>query len=356
MAGYSGTPLVNKPGIKACCTVLLLAGLLGCSESPRPDLKRLYQLGTPDTEAAAPVILIPGAFGTRLRDRLSGEEIWPGPWWRILFSSYPELALDIDPATNAPRPSRLEASGIAEQALRRDFYRPILQTLTQFGGYARAQPGTPARKGERRYYVLSYDWRQDTLHSVRELDRLIEAVRRDYADPALRVDVVAHSMGGLIARYYLRYGTREVLDGAPQQVTMEGGTGCANWCCWARPTWGRSAHCTPSSGAKRSCGAVFRRARWPPFPAATSCFRTRSTTGWWILRASLATTTCSTPKPGSAWLGRSTSPAWPALPMRRRCSAISFTSWSVHAVWHGCCLWPSRCRRSATCSLAAAAT
>ncbi len=45
-----------------------------------------------------------------------------------------------------------------------------MQTLTQFGGYARAQPGTPARKGERRYYVLSCDWRQDTLLSVRELD------------------------------------------------------------------------------------------------------------------------------------------------------------------------------------------
>ncbi len=201
--------------------VVLATGLSGCSESPSPDLKRLYQLGTTDAEAA-PVILIPGAFGTRLRDRASGEEIWPGPWWRILFSSYPDLALEIDPTTNTPRPSRLEASGIADRALRRDFYRPILRTLTQFGGYARALPGTPARKGERRYYILSYDWRQDTLVSVRELDRLIEAVRRDYGDPTLRVDVVAHSMGGLIARYYLRYGTREVLDGAPQQVTMEG--------------------------------------------------------------------------------------------------------------------------------------
>ena len=193
MAGYSGTPLARKLGAlpmhadssvrrglapsaaRLIAMVVLAAGLLGCSESPRPDLKRLYQMGT-SNDQAAPVILIPGAFGTRLRDQVSGEEIWPGPWWRILFSSYPELALDIDPETNAPRPSRLEASGIAEQALRRDFYGPILRTLTQFGGYARAQPGTAARKGERRYYVLSYDWRQDTLHSVRELDRLIEAV------------------------------------------------------------------------------------------------------------------------------------------------------------------------------------
>lgn len=202
-------------------TLILAAGLLGCSESPRPDLKRLYQLSSPQADAA-PVILIPGAFGTRLRDRVSGEEIWPGSWWRILFSSYPELALEFDPQTNRPLPSGLEPAGIAEQALRRDFYRPILQTLTQFGGYVRTQPGTPARKGERRYYVLSYDWRQDTLRSVQELDRLIEAVRRDYADPALRVNLVAHSMGGLIARYYLRFGTRDVLDGEPHPVSMDG--------------------------------------------------------------------------------------------------------------------------------------
>lgn len=201
--------------------LVLAAGLLGCNESPRPDLKRLYQLSSPQTEAV-PVILIPGAFGTRLRDRVSGEEIWPGSWWRILFSSYPELALDIDPRTNRPLPSRLEPAGIAEQALQRDFYRPILQTLTQFGGYVRTQPGTPARKGERRYYVLSYDWRQDILNSVQELDRLIEAVRRDYGDPTQQVNLVAHSMGGLIARYYLRFGTRDVLDGEPHPVTMDG--------------------------------------------------------------------------------------------------------------------------------------
>lgn len=202
--------------------LLLAAALLAaCSDAPRPDLKRLYQFGMRDAEPT-PVILIPGAFGSRLRDRASGEERWPGPWWRILFSSYADLALEIDPERNAPKPSALEAFDIAERAFGQDFYRPIVETLTRHGGYVRAAPGTPAAKGERRLYVFAYDWRQDNVASAAALHRLIEQVRQDHGDPALRVDLVAHSMGGLIARYYLRYGPRDVLDGEPHQVTMAG--------------------------------------------------------------------------------------------------------------------------------------
>ena len=208
---------------QAVLALFLLPALLlaACSEAPRPDLGRLYRLGMTSADFA-PVILIPGAFGSRLRDKASGDEVWPGPWWRIPFSSYAELALELDAQTGVPLPSRLEANGIAEQAFGRDFYRPILNTLTRHGGYVRSEPGRAAKKGERRVYVFAYDWRQDNVQSARALHALIEAVRRDYADPALRVDLVAHSMGGLIARYYLRFGTRDVLDGQEQQVTMEG--------------------------------------------------------------------------------------------------------------------------------------
>jgi pimeloyl-ACP methyl ester carboxylesterase len=193
-----------------------------CGEAPRPDLARLYRVAGTD---AAPVILIPGVFGSRLRDRETGDEVWPGPWWRILFSSYADLALEFDAQTLRAKPSKLEAHGIAEQVFGKDYYRPIVETLTRHGGYAPGVLGRSARKGERRLYVFAYDWRQDNVESARKLHALIEAIRRDYADPALRVDLVAHSMGGLVARYYLRFGTRDALDGTPQQVTMDGSAG-----------------------------------------------------------------------------------------------------------------------------------
>lgn len=205
--------------------LLALAGGLWMarrSDAPRPDLKRLYQVGTAGADNT-PVILIPGAFGSRLRERAGGSEVWPGPWWRILFSDYADLALNFDAVTGLPLPSRLEANGIAEQAFGQDFYRPIIDTLTRHGGYVRSEASSPhGRDGKRRLYVFAYDWRQDNVKSAQQLHALIEAIRRDHADPALRVDLVAHSMGGLIARYYLRFGTRDVLDGTPQLVTMEG--------------------------------------------------------------------------------------------------------------------------------------
>ncbi|HEY5307031.1 MAG TPA: hypothetical protein VIK97_00850, partial [Casimicrobiaceae bacterium] len=111
---------------------------------------------------------------------------------------------------------------VTDMALGHDFYGQLLSTLQRYGGYKRGVPGEAMAAGKRRYYVYAYDWRQDNVESARGLERLIEAIRRDYRDPALKVDIIAHSMGGLIARYYLRYGPVDVLDGTEQLVTLYG--------------------------------------------------------------------------------------------------------------------------------------
>lgn len=186
--------------------LVLALCLLACggSEQARPDLSRLYASADPQA-AQPPVILIHGLMGSRLREINSGREVWPGPLSRLLTSDYRELALDDDgPA--------LEPHALFESAAGRDFYGAIVRTLEEAGGYRRGQPGQLQPLGQRRYYLLLYDWRQDNLQAARALDELIEQIRLDYGQPAMKVDLVAHSMGGLIARYFLRYGSVDVLD------------------------------------------------------------------------------------------------------------------------------------------------
>ena len=98
-----------------------------------------------------PVIVIPGLFGSRLRDRTTGAEIWPGSTQMILFDDYHSLRLDFDRTSLQVRPDNNEAFGITDAALGRDFYGQIIEALQRFGGYVKATPGTPSVPGERRY-------------------------------------------------------------------------------------------------------------------------------------------------------------------------------------------------------------
>jgi len=81
-----------------------------------------------------------------------------------------------------------------------------IDTLEDIGGFERAEAGQPVDSGGRYYYIYTYDWRLDNVETVRGLSRMIERIRLDHGRPDPKVDIIAHSMGGMIARYYLRYG------------------------------------------------------------------------------------------------------------------------------------------------------
>ena len=139
-----------------------------------------------------------------------------------MFSSYEEFALTIDPTTLEPVPDRFEAHGITDKSAGQDYYESVLRALERAGNYHRAEPGDSVQDGRRYYYVFTYDWRQDNALTARKLGRFLAQIQVDFRDPELKVDIVAHSMGGLIARYYLRYGNVDVLDDNDFPVTMAG--------------------------------------------------------------------------------------------------------------------------------------
>jgi pimeloyl-ACP methyl ester carboxylesterase len=193
-----------------CIAAFAALGAVQLSRTGVPDLHRLYESGM-ERVRVPPVIIVPGILGSRLRQRGSGHELWPGSLYNVLISAG-SLALKIDPKTLEPLADDVEAYELFRGLLGNDFYGQIINTLEKQGGYVRGYPGRIADAGARRYYMFPYDWRQDNVITARKLDALIDQIRQDYGDPKLKVDIVAHSMGGLITRYYIQYGVTDVLD------------------------------------------------------------------------------------------------------------------------------------------------
>jgi hypothetical protein len=188
--------------------------LAGCAVPGRPPLGPIYR-STHVSSDQPPLVVIPGAFGSSLRDRRNGREIWPGSNPHLLVSNYRDLELDIDPEALEPVAGNVEVYDVFREGLGRDFYGKVLDVLGNAGGYVRGRVGEPPLPGRRQYYVFLYDWRLDNVAAARGLHELIERIRSDYGDSRLRVDVLAHSNGGLLVRYYARYGTADLPpDGA----------------------------------------------------------------------------------------------------------------------------------------------
>ena len=201
---------------RAAWLALMMMLMAGCAT--QPDLARLYE-GVSDDPSQPPVIMIHGLAGSTLVDAETGKQFWPGSLSTLTFSNYSQLAQmsreDREGEGLVPGELFASVAGV-------DFYGELLHSLEAVGHFKRGVPGQAVAGDRRRYYVLLYDWRKDNLFAVRKLHALIEQIRIDYRNPNLRVDIIAHSNGGVIANYYLRYGPRDVLDEATPTPWNEG--------------------------------------------------------------------------------------------------------------------------------------
>ena len=193
---------------------------LGCALRAAPPLARIFGSGFGDLEPP-PLIVIPGAFGSELADRATGRELWPGSAAKLLVSRFREIALAFDEDSLEPQPGSIVSRDVLRDGLFQDFYGALLRTLERAGGYRRCTPGSTPTRG-RNYYVFAYDWRLDNSAAACALHALIEQIRGDHGDPSLPVDVIAHSNGGLLARYYARFGPTPLRDDADPEATCAG--------------------------------------------------------------------------------------------------------------------------------------
>ena len=230
-------------------TVLFLS-VVGCSFSPDvPDLRGLY-----DREAQYhgrdrnPIIVIPGILGSRLTNPIGGEIIWGAFTGDFADPATPEGARLTALPFREGEPLResvdaIQSEGVLDSLkislfgvpISAQAYRNILGTLGA-GGYRDEELGmSTIDYGDEHFtcFQFPYDWRRDNVENARRLKEFIvekkayvEAEfekRYGPSDRGVKFDIVAHSMGGLLTRYFLRHGDQDLpADGSLPELTWEG--------------------------------------------------------------------------------------------------------------------------------------
>ena len=149
------------------------------------------------------MIVIPGVLGTQLINSKTGEVIWPSAFRSSDMGSTlpltPDLAANRDDVVPGQIVETLRLAKVLPEVY---VYRDLLNALRSYGGYREADWTNPGEHGDRdAFYVFPYDWRRDNVENARLLEKRITELKQKLGRPDLRFNILAHSMGGLIARY-----------------------------------------------------------------------------------------------------------------------------------------------------------
>ena len=231
-------------------TALILTGftLSACATAANPvDLKTIYdrtaQYHLPDRN---PVIVIPGILGSKLVDNDTGKTVWGAFRADYADPNTAEgaelISLSLDPNIHKEvghvRPDgvledlRLSLAGFP---IKIQAYAGILTTLGA-GGYTDETLGLNSVDYGTDHFTcfqFDYDWRRDITYNAARLQEFMDTrrafVQRKYKEEfgienaEVKFDIVAHSMGSLLTRYYLRYGAEALPeDGSAPALTWDG--------------------------------------------------------------------------------------------------------------------------------------
>ena len=177
-----------------------------------------------------PVIVIHGLLGAKITGK-DGKTVWGrfSPAQIASGKHFPALAHPMKKGVPLPLlKNETYPSGLLEQSEVRILgvqfflgnYEVLLNSLKN-AGYVPEQKSLLPNKHFPSLFVFYYDWRRDISENAAELDHFIkqkkEMLRKQYRamygkDYNIQFDLVGHSMGGLVARYYLRYGGKVLPD------------------------------------------------------------------------------------------------------------------------------------------------
>ena len=183
--------------------------------------------------ARNPVIFIHGFLGSNLRDKITGENVWGSFTGRQIIDGFTkkyfhQLAYPMELGKPLVQlPDNLEAVQLLRSMkvrimamnFRMTTYQSIINILEKSGYMPECMP-LPKNKKFYSLFAFYYDWRDDISENSRRLHHFI-MLRKKYLQEKyekyygiknfdVQFDVVAHSMGGLLTRYYLRYGEQKL--------------------------------------------------------------------------------------------------------------------------------------------------
>jgi pimeloyl-ACP methyl ester carboxylesterase len=165
-----------------------------------------------------PIIIIPGLTGSELVNDKTGEVAW----FKSKRPKDDDLRLPISPNLAKNRDSLIARDIIRSLKLLKilpetEIYERLINALEKRGGYTEGKWDNPTLKGyEDTFYVFPYDWRRDNVENARLLVKKIENLKRLLKRPDLKFNVIAHSNGGLLARYAAMYGDTDLPIGKPK--------------------------------------------------------------------------------------------------------------------------------------------
>ncbi len=134
------------------------------------------------------LVFAPGIMGTQL-DAPNGDLVWPPTAWEYLtgYGRVDELVKD-----------DLVPSRIIYKVFIKSVYQTILDDIRNHFGYIEGD-------SEKRFIPFPYDWRRSNADSARFLASVLDQQFDTHEGP-LEIDMVGHSMGGLVIRYLLESG------------------------------------------------------------------------------------------------------------------------------------------------------
>src|SRR5690606_31944939 len=173
-------------------------------------LTRAVKVAPEPTRQHEPVIVIPGMAGSVLT--ASDGEYWPDPgltaWLPCALrppGSRCKERLTLDPAL-PEHPMR--ATDALRSVLGLGIYGPLIDALEakRFDPYPIEKIAAPDglvcdEKAKSTLFVFPYDWRRSNAANAERLHELVTCIRKMHPDR--RINVLAHSMGGLLARRYV---------------------------------------------------------------------------------------------------------------------------------------------------------